>query len=432
MKKSVYVLLMWCCLYVHGFYAQNMIVNLPLDASREELISKSKLIFTDNQYDQNRCGVENTVLTTNQQVGYLDSNSNFYQQEYKELSVSVWLHYQKSDTSSIFVLGQWGQNRSNQKYKITIEKGHVAWWVTDGEKNIKRIITTKKLYDEIWYHVVCSVTKNGLMLVYINGKKQAEGFRETVLLNQKNTITLKVGGLEADKKENFIGKLDNIKLFDKPLPLQDISKLYNKEKNEGCPTYHTFNGTIFDRLTKNQMGSEVTIIDEKGKHVAYSFNYHSFNFNIEEGKKYFLILHEKGYHDFFDTIIGTAYKTRKSYYLMRADSLIVLKNISFLRGKSTLSLSSHTELEKVTKMLKENKNLKIEVRGHTDNIGSAEANLQLSQKRAEEVRKYLVEQGIVSTRVEAVGLGGSQPISSNRTELSRRKNRRVEIKIKAF
>lgn len=74
-------------------------------------------------------------------------------------------------------------------------------------------------------------------------------------------------------------------------------------------------------------------------------------------------------------------------------------------------------------------NWRLKISGHTDNVGSAKANLVLSQKRAEAVKKYLMSKGVPADRFKVEWFGGTKPIASNKTELGRQKNRRVEMLI---
>lgn len=104
-----------------------------------------------------------------------------------------------------------------------------------------------------------------------------------------------------------------------------------------------------------------------------------------------------------------------------------LNNLFFNTGESILLPSSINELKRVIDILKE-RPLKIEIGGHTDNVGDDNANLILSKQRADAVRDYLVENGISADLLETKGYGESKPIASNKTEEGRRKNRRVEIK----
>lgn len=105
-----------------------------------------------------------------------------------------------------------------------------------------------------------------------------------------------------------------------------------------------------------------------------------------------------------------------------------LKNIFFDFGKSTLRKESETELDKLFDILR-NSEISIELGGHSDSIGSDDANEKLSQERVNSVRQYLVNKGIQAERLTAVGYGEKQPIASNATETGRQMNRRVEVKI---
>ena len=108
---------------------------------------------------------------------------------------------------------------------------------------------------------------------------------------------------------------------------------------------------------------------------------------------------------------------------------VVLNNIYFDFDKYELKAESFTELGRVVKFLLDNPNVKIEISAHTDNRGSSDYNSALSQKRAESVVSYLVQQGIDSGRLTAKGYGETIPVADNSTEEGSAKNRRVEMKI---
>jgi len=111
---------------------------------------------------------------------------------------------------------------------------------------------------------------------------------------------------------------------------------------------------------------------------------------------------------------------------------VVLNNILFETGKSILTQSSYTELERLFNIMTENAMMKIEISGHTDKTGSEPLNFKLSQDRAKAVVEYLVKKGINQSRIEFRGYGSLQPISDNATSGGRAKNRRVEFKILEF
>lgn len=109
--------------------------------------------------------------------------------------------------------------------------------------------------------------------------------------------------------------------------------------------------------------------------------------------------------------------------------VVSLKNVLFQTGTTTLLGESFPELDEAVTFLKDNKKVKIELQGHTDNQGDASKDLILSQQRVEKIKSYLVSQGIKSNRVSGKGFGSTRPIASNASEEGRRLNRRVEFVI---
>jgi outer membrane protein OmpA-like peptidoglycan-associated protein len=105
-----------------------------------------------------------------------------------------------------------------------------------------------------------------------------------------------------------------------------------------------------------------------------------------------------------------------------------LRGINFESGSAALTPDSHPVLDQVVASLNAYPEVKLEIRGHTDSQGPAAFNLQLSQKRAESVRQYLINGGIAATRMTAIGVGEEEPISSNATPAGRAENRRIEFK----
>ncbi len=106
---------------------------------------------------------------------------------------------------------------------------------------------------------------------------------------------------------------------------------------------------------------------------------------------------------------------------------IILKNIFFETAKATLRPESITELNQLKKLLEDNPTMKIQINGHTDNVGSDSDNQLLSENRAKAVRDYLIQNGITSTRISYKGYGESQPIDTNDTSEGRQLNRRTEF-----
>ena len=111
------------------------------------------------------------------------------------------------------------------------------------------------------------------------------------------------------------------------------------------------------------------------------------------------------------------------------EKVFTLKDVYFETGKATLTIGSYPALNDLVGALKANLSMIIEIAGHTDNIGSPETNMKLSQERAQTVKQYLITKGISATRLTAKGYGDSQPVADNDTEPGRKQNRRTEIRI---
>lgn len=112
-----------------------------------------------------------------------------------------------------------------------------------------------------------------------------------------------------------------------------------------------------------------------------------------------------------------------------AINLIMPGNITFPTGQASIKSDFYPVLDAVGDVLKEYNNTTISVSGHTDNVGRADFNQQLSQDRANSVASYLVSRGVDSGRVSAMGMGSAQPVASNANEAGRSQNRRVEVRI---
>ena len=113
---------------------------------------------------------------------------------------------------------------------------------------------------------------------------------------------------------------------------------------------------------------------------------------------------------------------------LKTKGSIAIRNILFDTGKATIKPESAGALAIIADALKGDVALKIEIQGHTDNVGAPAANLKLSQDRAAAVKAYLVSTGgIAALRLTTAGLGDTKPVADNTTEEGRAQNRRVEL-----
>jgi outer membrane protein OmpA-like peptidoglycan-associated protein len=122
-----------------------------------------------------------------------------------------------------------------------------------------------------------------------------------------------------------------------------------------------------------------------------------------------------------------AYELRVPLEKPRKGSTIRLRNVFFEFDRADIKPESEVELLEVVRLLQAHPKWKVEVQGHTDSVGTAMYNQQLSQRRAEAVRQFLIRRGIKPERIQARGYGSSRPIAPNATEEGRALNRRTEI-----
>ncbi len=113
-----------------------------------------------------------------------------------------------------------------------------------------------------------------------------------------------------------------------------------------------------------------------------------------------------------------------------AEKRRITLNVQFDTNKSTIRNNSYKDIDDLAEVLKKQPDLKVVIEGHTDNVGKAAYNKKLSERRAEAVRKYLIDKsGIAASRIKAEGYGPDKPIADNKTKQGRQKNRRVEAEL---
>lgn len=221
-------------------------------------------------------------------------------------------------------------------------------------------------------------------------------------------------------------------------PLQD-PELVGEVKVSSMANLTVFKGKTLDAITKNAVEAIIEITDNRSGKVAQSFTSNSatgkFLISLESGGNYGIAVKADGYlfhSENFDIPEGSAYNlVNKTIELknIKVGSKIALRNVFFDTGKSDIRAESNAELDRLVQLLKDVPSLKIELSGHTDNTGSAQNNMTLSQDRAQAVVNYLTSKGISKDRLVAKGYGSDRPVDTNNTSEGRQNNRRTEFEI---
>ncbi len=205
-----------------------------------------------------------------------------------------------------------------------------------------------------------------------------------------------------------------------------------------------FKGKIIDKQTGTPLKARIEITDLQTQEKIMELESNSasgdFLVSLAFGTNYAIKVTKKGYLFFSDNIhvdTGSYREVTKIIPLekLKTGEIIVLRNIFYDYNKASLRKESIVELQQLVAILRQYPSMKIEIRSHTDNIGSQEYNLKLSQARAQAVVNYLVKQGIDKNRLVAKGYGETRPIAPNRhpdgtdNPKGRQLNRRTEFKI---
>lgn len=157
--------------------------------------------------------------------------------------------------------------------------------------------------------------------------------------------------------------------------------------------------------------------------------------NLVGGKDYVFYVKAKGYFPFADTLLATETDSiavlSKNFKLkpVKVGETMSLDGVLFEEGTSNMLPSSYGALDLLLETLRDNPEMKIRLEGHTDNSGSKKSSIELSERRVNTVRFYLVNRGIDKKRITGKGFGGAKPIANNSSAENRAKNRRVEFKI---
>lgn len=219
---------------------------------------------------------------------------------------------------------------------------------------------------------------------------------------------------------------------------QDIYELIFKTQ-EKLPELTLLKGVVKNQLTGNPIEATVSIWDNKDEKEVAQFRSNArtgeYLITLPAGRNYAITINDSTSLFHSENVflpLGKGYEVvEKNIHLspIKEGAKITLNNVFFESGSATLGSESYLELGLVVEMLLNYPDVKIEISGHTDNVGTDDSNLLLSQKRAQVVVDYLVSKGIQAEKLVAKGYGSQQPIADNTSDEGKKLNRRTELKI---
>ena len=219
-------------------------------------------------------------------------------------------------------------------------------------------------------------------------------------------------------------------------PNLDLFQFELPESARATPTAH-LRVVVYDETTQERLPAEILFESVKDQTIKLKTQAHkkqSELIPLPLNSQYKLTIDHPGYY-FLQEVIDPAIYPLTSDVLKiglrkiqksKPDTL-VLQSILYEYGTDQILQSAQQELQKIFRILSENPHLNLHIIGHTDDVGTAEANLELSKKRALALQKNIIEKGIEPSRISTDGKGETIPRYPNDTEQNRQKNRRTEL-----
>ncbi|HBZ87114.1 MAG: hypothetical protein A2509_08815 [Candidatus Edwardsbacteria bacterium RIFOXYD12_FULL_50_11] len=221
----------------------------------------------------------------------------------------------------------------------------------------------------------------------------------------------KQASIMLSKKNKKVPAMQDFTLELKPIPPSEIT------------------GNIIDYKTGKPVPTTLAFKDAKGKVQTVTTNEKgAYTIKLEPGK-YDVVATAEGYKTSnFVVNAADGKPVSKNAGLVKIKEKFTFNNINFATGKAVITPEIETALQPLLKVLLDNPDLKVEIGGHTDAIGSMTANRRLSQARADAVVAWLITQN-VKCQMTSKGYGEDKPIASNKTKAGRAENRRIEIDV---
>ena len=417
---------------------KGLILHYPFNKNANDIVRDNMGEVHGTRIEEGRCG---------DKAYYFDGNSSYIEcgnpdvlnQNYSGMTLAAWI---KPEEYSAKILGT-----IMAKWGFDPEKDHFGMWINSSYRIITAFssafemengtFSNTHLMPDSWYHVVATWNRNREVKIYIDGVLDNVGQQTGRGLNIQSDASLKIGRQVIKRSRPFKGYIDDVRIYGRTLSESDVKALYDMGK-EICERIYV-NGSVLDKNTNDPVPSEVVFEDmETGKvirRVPAKGDYAYYEAILPMDRKVAFYAVAENYLSENQNINTGDYEMEQTIsqdlYLVpfEVGESLRLNNIFFDFAKASLRPESHAELNRILPYFQQFPNLQIELAGHTDAIGSDEANQRLSEDRANSVRSYLLSQGVPAEQIVARGYGEKQPVATNDTDEGRQKNRRVEFVI---
>lgn len=203
-------------------------------------------------------------------------------------------------------------------------------------------------------------------------------------------------------------------------------------------TYIT--GKVMDANTKNPLEATLELVDISTRESLFNTESDALTGRyflvLSSGKNFAAFIEKPGYLFEDLSFVATVQKSVDTLDIflhpIEVGAKTVLANIYFAFDSDALDQKSDEELYRIVKLLRKYPSIKVEISGHTDNVGTYKYNQNLSERRAKKVHDFLINTGIKKHSISFKGYAHTQPITTNETKIKRAKNRRIEFKIVSY
>lgn len=417
---------------------RGLVSYYPFNDGTQDVISHNDGKNNGAKLEDGRCG--DMAYSFNGYLDYIDcGNNRSINGNWGGLTLSVWVRPNEiSELQLATIMAKWAFDTNKDHFGLWLNSSYRVIMAVSAPGTMENGVFSKSslTFDE-WHHIVGTWRRNGEIRIYIDGKLDKIGHQTGRGINVRSSESLKIGRQLRGRSRPYKGWIDEVRIYKRALYENEVEVLYqqgkavcekiyvkgqvlNKKTLEPVPADVVFenmqDGSVYNRIKTSGPDAKYELILPLGAKFAFyadADNYLSENQNMSTENH---VLNEVIERDLYVVPLEIGQSIR-------------LNNIFFDFAKATLREESFHELDRILPYFEKFPNLKIEISGHTDAVGSDQANQKLSEDRANAVRKYLIGQGIRIDKIEAVGYGESIPVATNDTDEGRQLNRRVEFKV---
>lgn len=328
----------------------------------------------------------------------------------------IWVTYQNEDGSWLKPenMGETVNSKGRDMAPFIHVSGSTLYFVSDGHQGMGGLdvfMTTQGAArqwtapENMGYPLNTHADEGSLFITADNKK----GYYSRQEMSESGSVTIQL--YELDVPENWRSKVSSTyaqgRVFhaDTKKPLAAVVQLYDVAAD-----------SLVQQVKSDQVSGEYTIVLSEGKRYALYVSAPNFLMNS--------LSFDYTSHKVLSPVALDVYLKP-----IKSGAAIVLNNLFFDTGQYKLERNSKTELDKLITFMRQNPTVRIEISGHTDDVGSDQANKVLSERRAKSVVDYLRGNGVAQNRITHIGHGESRPVMPNTSEENRSQNRRIEMRV---